>query len=108
MPDSMALVRLMTSGLISSASQWTSLSTSFRLMAVFALQHGDGQSPRSSACVLTAKRDTQRKQRPGVEQAVEEPRRVAKQAEFLLEIDVDAAEEDALLADVGSSVRIGV
>ena len=43
MPESSALVRLTISGLTSSASQSTSLSTSLRLMAVLALEHGDGQ-----------------------------------------------------------------
>src|SRR5262249_56490663 len=39
-------------------------------------------------------------QTTAVEQAVEGPGSVAEQGELLLQVDVDAAEEDALLADV--------
>src|SRR5262249_39623971 len=44
------------------------------------------------------------------EQAIEEPGRMAKQTEFLLQINVDAAQEDALVADVrliGAQRRVG-
>ena len=44
-----------------------------------------------------------------IEQPVEPPRRVAKQAGLLLQVDVDAAEEDAAsMLTSGSSVRSGV
>ena len=80
------------------------------LLAVFALEHGDGQVAQVLGLRLDGEARHPAQQPRGVEQAVEEPGRVAEQAELLLQVDVDAAEEDALLADVllvGADGRVG-
>ena len=96
----MALVRLMTCGLTSAASHCGEFGDLFTLFAVFALEHGDGQVAQVFGPRLDGESRHPAQQRRGVEEAVEEPGRMAEQAPFLLQIDVDAAEEDALLADV--------
>ena len=110
MPESRTLVRLHDSGRTRRRSQSTSFS--HLLAAGCRARPGASEtvrSPSCSACVLTANRDTQRAA-GAVEQPVEEPGRVAEQPALLLQVDVDAAEEDAVLADVvlvGADRRVG-
>ena len=70
------------------------------LLARAALEHGDGQVAEVFGARADGEARHPAQHRGEVEEAIDEPGRVAEQGELLLEVDVDAAEEDALLADV--------
>ena len=80
------------------------------LLAVLPSEHGDGQVAELAVLASDGEPRHPAQQPAEVEQPVEEPRRVAEQPELLLQVDVDAAEEDAALADVvlvGADRRVG-
>ena len=69
------------------------------LFAVRALKHRDGQAAEILGFGPGGKAGHPAQQPGGVQQAVEEPGRVAKQPELLLQENVDPAHEDAILRD---------
>ena len=70
------------------------------LVAVLSLEHGNRQVAELLGLRLDREaRDPAQQARP-IEKAIEDPGRVAEEGGFLLQVDVNAAEKDTLLADV--------
>ena len=70
------------------------------LPALLAFEHRDGQRPKLLGPNAAAAAGGPTQQAGTVEKTVERPRRVAEDRGMLLQVDVDAAEGDAIDADV--------
>src|SRR5262245_15191471 len=67
---------------------------------MFSLEHGHGEVAQALRLSLDSKAGSPAQQAWGVQQPIQQPGRVPKETELLLQIDVDAAEKDPLLANV--------
>src|SRR5579875_19450 len=70
------------------------------LMTVFAFENRDGQIAEVRRFCFDGEARYPAQQGPGVKQTIDEPRCMAKETDFLLKIDVNAAEKNALAADI--------
>ena len=80
------------------------------LVAEFASEHRNGEIAQPLGLRLDGEARHPAEQARGVEHAVEQPGRVPEEGQLLLQEDIDAAEEDAPLADVrliGADRRVG-